>query len=321
MAKYGSEHKWTEDRKRPEPTGPAPKKIFRVLHDRKAAKSRRKRQQNEYAITKQREAPVMQLKEWGQSALFEQQDQMQGGGMQQQQAAAEDEDGQQQQAATENGDAFAAEGEDAEQEQSMSSSTHSDGSPRLGNRAGLCDCCERAEGSSRGCRTELSEEEIAAGRTRCDWCGGHDDGHCDCECDQCEEGAAVGAFEMVHGEGTAAGVEFSAAEREQWADLGRDSRQQAAAVAGMADTDDQQTVAQLMTWRLAEHVVPGEGDCCFESICKTSVQHEGRQQDLREAVVDSILETGKVGSEYVARMRQPGKWATDKETQEAADLA
>jgi len=317
---------------------PAPKKMFQVLHAQKAAKSRKKREQNKYSITKAREAPVMQLRQWGQLEMGGQ-EHAHGGGIQptQQFAAATQGGGaeaaqhHQQHQSVEGG---AAEMEGLQQEaalegnnstaspsQSMSSSTHSDGSPRLGNRAGLCKCCEKAGTcSSRGCRTELSADEIVAGRERCDWCEGHDDGSCDCECDQCAEGAAVAAYEMVHGEGTAADVEFTAAEVEQWADLGRDSRQQAAAVEGMADTDDQQTVQRLMAWRLAERVVPGKGDCCFESICTTSIQHEGRQQDLREAVVDSMLQSGKVSREYAARMRQPGTWATDKEVQEAAEL-
>ena len=61
-----------------------PKKVFHVLHAQKAAKSRKKRQQNQYSITKANEAPVMQLREWGQSMIVGQ-EQAQGGGMQQMQ--------------------------------------------------------------------------------------------------------------------------------------------------------------------------------------------------------------------------------------------
>ena len=127
-------------------------------------------------------------------------------------------------------------------------------------------------------------------------------------------------FEMVHGKGTAADEEFTGAELAKWVELGRDSRQQAAAVAGMPDTDDEQSVEQLVAWNLVEQTVPEKGDCCFEAICVASIQHEGRQQDLREAVVDSMRAAGKVSSEYAAQMRQPGRWATDKEFQEAASL-
>ena len=48
----------------------------------------------------------------------------------------------------------------------------------------------------------------------------------------------------------------------------------------MPDTDDEQSVEQLVAWNLVEQAVLEKGDCCFEAICVASIQHEGRQQDL-----------------------------------------
>ena len=134
----------------PAPVGPAPKKMFQVLHAQKAAKSRKKREQNKYSITRAREVPVMQLRQWEQ-LVMEGQEHAHGGGIQQQPAAAAQGGGvdHQQHQSVEGGAAEMEGLQDAALEgnnstsQSMSSSTHSDGSPRLGDRAGLCKCCER----------------------------------------------------------------------------------------------------------------------------------------------------------------------------------
>jgi hypothetical protein len=79
------------------------------------------------------------------------------------------------------------------------SEDHTDGSPQLGERQGMCE--HHTGGGSHGCRSELGDgEEIV-----CADCSEQDEyGRCGCECDQCDESnkkitAGLEAFKLAYG--------------------------------------------------------------------------------------------------------------------------
>ena len=149
-----------------------------------------------------------------------------------------------------------------------SGSDHTDGSPQLGERQGLCEHHTRC--GSHGCRSEVGEGE----EVMCAECSEQDEyGRCACDCDQCDESNAMitdglEAFNLAHGR---------TATPEEWRMMDGDARaalvdmgMQSAAVAeqqrGMPAEDCREAINHMASENLKEVEVGGKGSCLFLAV-------------------------------------------------------
>ena len=157
-----------------------------------------------------------------------------------------------------------------------SNDDHTDGSPPLGERQGLCE--HHTGHGSHSCRSELADGE----EMLCDGCFEQDEyGRCVCGCDQCEESnttitAGLEAFILAHKRD---------APPEEWKMMDSDVRAALVSMSvqsavdaeqqqGMPTEDCKEAICLLASGDLKKVEMKGEGSCLFLAV-KGAVQGSG----------------------------------------------
>ena len=211
---------------------------------------------------------------------------------------------------------------DLDSQDERDSESHTESSPQLGDREGMCE--HHSGYGSHGCRVELEGSEVV-----CDLCEELDAfGRCDCDCDQCTERNnwvtdVLEAFSMVEQREMTPRdwIRLSEEEKAAYREFKEDADSEAAQTEGLPRADGGRAVRFMAKESLREMQMPDEGDCAFEAVCAMLPRNsEWSPETLREAVVDELLRDGVISLEYASVMRKAGTWATDVEMMRAAQI-